>query len=227
MTMKAIVTDIEGTTSSIDFVHKILFPYATRELPDFVRSSYEHPEVAALLDDTRKEAEEFDASIERVIEILLAWINEDRKETSLKAIQGHVWRHGYERGDFTGHMYDDAVDRLRRWSNTGIDLYVYSSGSVGAQKLLFGYSDAGDLRPLFKGYFDTSIGHKKEAASYRNIIESIQVPARDVLFLSDVAEELDAAAEAGMLTTQLVRQDDVIVGSHKVAADFNEVIIDP
>ena len=227
MTMKAIVTDIEGTTSSIDFVHKVLFPYATRELPDFVRSSYEHPEVAALLDDTRKEAEEFDASIERVIEILLAWINEDRKATSLKAIQGHVWRHGYERGDFTGHMYDDAVDRLRRWSNTGIDLYVYSSGSVGAQKLLFGYSDAGDLRPLFKGYFDTSIGHKKEAASYRNIIESIQVPARDVLFLSDVAEELDAAAEAGMLTTQLVRQDDVIVGSHKVAADFNEVIIDP
>lgn len=227
MTVKAIVTDIEGTTSSIDFVHKILFPYAIRELPDFVRSSHEHPEVAALLDDARKEADEYDASTERVIEILLAWIEEDRKATSLKAMQGHVWRYGYEHGDFTGHMYDDAVDRLRRWSRVGINLYVYSSGSVGAQKLLFGYSDAGDLRPLFTGYFDTSIGHKKEAQSYRNIVASIRVPAGDILFLSDVAEELDAAAEAGLLTTQLVRQDDVIVGMHPVAADFNEVIIDP
>ena len=226
MSIKAIVTDIEGTTSSIDFVHKTLFPYATRKLPDFVRSSYEHPEIAALLDDARKEADEVDASIERVIEILLGWIREDRKATSLKFIQGHVWRHGYEHGDFTGHMYDDAVDRLRRWSQIGIDLYVYSSGSVGAQQLLFGYSDAGDLRPLFKGYFDTRIGHKKEAASYRNIVETIGMPPTAILFLSDVAEELDAAAEAGMLTTQLVRQDDVVVGSHPVAANFDEVIID-
>lgn len=226
MTVRAIVTDIEGTTSSIDFVHQVLFPYASRELPRFVQSSYEHPEVAALLDEIRSEAEDYDAPVDRVIEILLAWMGEDRKATSLKAIQGHVWRQGYERGDFTGHMYDDAVDRLRRWSQMGIDLYVYSSGSVGAQKLLFGYSDAGDLRPLFKGYFDTKIGHKKEADSYRNIISSIEIPAADTLFLSDVAEELDAAATAGMLTTQLVRQDDVIVGSHSVAADFNEVIID-
>ncbi len=137
-----------------------------------------------------------------------------------------MWRHGYERGDFTGHVYDDAVDRLRRWSNKGIDLYVYSSGSVGAQKLLFGYSDAGDLRPLFKGYFDTRVGHKKEADSYQHIVEALGLPAGDILFLSDVAEELDAAAKAGMQTTQLVRQDDVVVGTHSVAVDFNEVIID-
>lgn len=226
MTIKAILTDIEGTTSSIDFVHQVLFPYATRELPEFVRTSYEHPEVAALLDDARNEAKEFDASTERVIEILLGWISDDRKAMSLKALQGHVWRHGYEQGDFTGHMYDDAVDRLRRWSQMGIDLYVYSSGSVGAQKLLFGYSDAGDLRPLFKDYFDTGVGNKKEAASYINILTGINMPAGEVLFLSDVAEELDAAAEAGLLTAQLVRQDDVVVGSHPVAADFNEVIID-
>jgi enolase-phosphatase E1 len=226
MTIKAIVTDIEGTTSSIDFVHEVLFPYATRELPGFVRSSHTHEEVATLLDDVRSEAEEFDASTDRVVEILLDWIREDRKATSLKALQGHVWRHGYERGDFTGHMYADAVDRLRRWSRMGIDLYVYSSGSVGAQKLLFGHSDAGDLRPLFKGYFDTKIGHKKEAGSYRNIISSIGMTAADVLFLSDVAEELDAAAEAGMLTTQLVREDNIVVGSHPVAANFHEVILE-
>ena len=227
MTVKAIVTDIEGTTSSIDFVHKVLFPYATREIPDFVRTSHTHPEIASLLDDVRKESEEFDASIERLIDILLTWISEDRKATSLKSLQGHVWRHGYERGDFTGHLYDDAADRLRRWSKMGIALFVYSSGSVGAQKLLFGHSDAGDLRPLFTDYFDTRIGHKKEPDSYRNIIASIQIPASDILFLSDVAEELDAAAAAGMLTTQLVRQEDVVIGTHAVAADFHDVIIDP
>jgi len=226
MTVKGIVTDIEGTTSSIDFVHQVLFPYATRELPGFIRSSQSHPDIAALLDDVRSDVREFDATVDRVIEILLEWISEDRKATALKALQGHVWRHGYERGDFTGHVYDDAVDRLRRWSNKGIDLYVYSSGSVDAQKLLFGYSDAGDLRPFFKGYFDTRTGKKNQLESYRRIIESLDLPAPDILFLSDVTEELDAARAAGMRTTQLVRQDDVVVGSHPVAADFNEVIID-
>jgi enolase-phosphatase E1 len=225
MTVRAIVTDIEGTTSSISFVHDVLFPYASRELPDFVRDNAGVQEVAALLDDTRHEAGEADATTERVIEILLGWIAEDRKATPLKTLQGHVWRRGYERGDFTGHVYDDAVDRLRRWSVSGIDLYVYSSGSVGAQKLLFGYSDAGDLRPLFKGYFDTRIGHKKEAGSYRNIIREIGLPASEILFLSDVAEELDAAREAGMQTCQLVRDEHVVVGSHAVARDFDEVII--
>lgn len=226
MIVKAIVTDIEGTTSSTDFVHSVLFPYAARELPGFVRSSHTHPDITALLDDVRSESKEVDATVERVIEILLDWIDKDRKATPLKALQGHVWRHGYERGDFTGHIYDDAADRLRRWSKMDIDLYVYSSGSVGAQELLFGHSDAGDLRPLFKGYFDTRIGQKKEAASYDNIVESLSLPASDILFLSDVAEELDAAAAAGMRTTQLVREDDVVIGSHPVAANFNEVIIE-
>jgi len=112
MTVAAIVTDIEGTASSLSFVHDVLFPYASRELPRFVRANHEHPDVARLVDDTRKETGEVDAPIDRVIDILLGWIKEDRKATPLKALQGHVWRHGYESGDFTGHMYDDAVDRL-------------------------------------------------------------------------------------------------------------------
>lgn len=226
MTIRAIVTDIEGTTSAISFVHDVLFPYATRELPAFVRDNESITDVAELLDDARREAGEPGADTERVIEILLAWIAEDRKATPLKALQGHVWRHGYERGDFTGHVYDDAADRLRRWSVSGIALYVYSSGSTGAQKLLFGFSDAGDLRPLFSGYFDTRIGHKKEAESYLRIIREIGVPADEILFLSDVAEELDAARDAGMQTCQLVRDDDVSIGSHPIARDFDEVIID-
>ena len=226
MTIRAIVTDIEGTTSAISFVHDVLFPYASRELPAFVRAHHEVEEIASLLDDARAEAGDADASTDRVIDILLGWIAEDRKATPLKTLQGHIWRHGYEQGDFTGHVYDDAVDRLRRWSVSGIDLYVYSSGSVGAQKLLFGYSDAGDLRPLFSGYFDTQIGHKQEADSYRNIVQEIGLPADDILFLSDVAGELDAAREAGMQTCQLVRDDKVSIGSHPTARNFDEVIID-
>jgi enolase-phosphatase E1 len=226
MTVAAIVTDIEGTTSSLSFVHDVLFPYASRELPRYVRANHEHPDIARLVDDTRKEAGEVDAPIDRVIDILLGWIKEDRKATPLKALQGHVWRHGYENGDFTGHMYDDAVDRLRRWSALGIRLFVYSSGSVGAQQLLFGHSDAGDLRPLFEAYFDTQTGQKKASESYARIADAIGVPAGQILFLSDVAEELDAAESAGMQTWQLVRDDDVARGSHRVAASFHEVIID-
>ena len=225
MTIRAIVTDIEGTTSSISFVHDVLFPYASRELPEFVRSNNEDPDVAKLLDDARLEAGEADASTDRVIDILLTWINEDRKATPLKELQGHIWRRGYESGDFTGHMYDDAVDRLRRWSVEGIRLFVYSSGSVAAQRLLFGYSDSGDLTPLFEGYFDTGTGHKKEPDSYRNITAAIALPAGEILFLSDVAEELDAADAAGMHTWQLVRDDDVAVGTHRVAGSFDDVII--
>ena len=226
MTTRAILTDIEGTTSAITFVHDVLFPYASRALPEFVRANAGDPDIAALLDDVRRDAGEAGANDDRVIEILLQWIAEDRKATPLKSLQGHIWRDGYESGAFTGHMYDDAVDGLRRWHAAGIDLYVYSSGSVGAQKLIFGFSDAGDLTPLFSGYFDTHVGHKKEAGSYQQIAESIRLPAADILFLSDVAEELDAARGAGMKMAQLVRDDDVVVGDHTVARDFAEVILD-
>lgn len=226
MTVKAIVTDIEGTTSSIDFVHQVLFPYASKHLPDFVRNNQADPEVIPILDSVRTEAGEAGADIERVIGILLQWIADDRKVTALKALQGLIWKHGYESGDFTGHMYDDVVTNLRAWAAANIDLYVYSSGSVGAQKLLFGYSDAGDLTPLFRGYFDTNIGHKRQADSYRNILKDIGMPAAEILFLSDVAEELDAAAAAGMQTFQLVRDEKVVPGSHRIAHDFDRILLD-
>lgn len=226
MTVRAIVTDIEGTTSSIDFVHKVLFPYASEHLPEFVREHQSDPAVMPLLDAVTAEAGEPDAGIERVIEILLQWIDEDRKVTALKALQGRIWKHGYESGAFTGHMYEDAVSTLRAWAAADIDLYVYSSGSVGAQKLLFGYSDAGDLTALFRGYFDTGIGHKREAASYRNIVDDIGITATDVLFLSDVAAELDAAAAAGMQTFQLIRDEQVVPGAHRIAHDFHEVLLE-
>ena len=226
MNPRVILTDIEGTTSAISFVHDVLFPYASSELADFVRDNEDDPVIAQILVDAREEAHEPDAPTERIIEFLLEWIAEDRKATALKALQGHIWQNGYESGDFTGHIYDDAVEGLRRWHEAGIDLYVYSSGSVGAQKLLFGNSDAGDLTYLFSGYFDTNTGHKKDVEAYEAIAESIGVEPADILFLSDVAEELDAARNAGMQTIQLVRDDAVIVGEHQVADSFDDVIID-
>jgi enolase-phosphatase E1 len=223
--IEAIVADIEGTTSSIAFVHEVLFPYAGRQLPGFVRKHADEPEVAALLDDVRQEAGEPRAAVERVVEILLQWIAEDRKVTPLKALQGLVWERGYRSGDLAGHVYADTAPALRRWTDRGARIYIYSSGSVKAQQLLFEHSDAGDLRPLISGYFDTRVGHKRDPASYRAIAERIGLPAESILFLSDVTEELDAAAEAGMKTMQIARDEPVPSGRHPLARDFDEVVI--
>ena len=223
MTVRVILADIEGTTTSIDFVHQVLFPYASRMLPEFVRRHQHDDEIVVILQDARAAAGNPDASLDQLIETLQTWISEDRKVTALKALQGHIWRHGYETGDFTGHVYEDAATCMRRWHADGISLYVYSSGSVDAQKLLFGHSDAGDLTPLFDGYFDTRIGHKREADSYRAIVAETGIEAGDILFLSDVAEELDAAAIAGLQTVQLVRDEQVEPGTHRIAHDFAEV----
>lgn len=226
MTIRAIVTDIEGTTSSIAFVHDVLFPYARERLGSFIETHEQDEEVRQILDAVREESGEPDAGNDRIVAILEEWIDADRKSTALKELQGRIWRHGYRSGDFTGHIYEDAARRLRDWSASGIALFVYSSGSVDAQRLLFGYSDAGDLTPVFSGYFDTRIGHKKEAASYRHIAEHIGADAENTLFLSDVVAELDAAADTGMQTTQLVRDDGITTGEHPIARSFDEVIID-
>ncbi len=227
MNIKTIITDIEGTTSSIAFVHEVLFPYASKMLPMFVRRHARDTNVADLLNAIRHDVGEPDADLERVIVILLKWMHDDKKATPLKALQGLIWQHGYAHADFTGHVYEDATRNLRNWHKTGISLYVYSSGSVQAQQLLFAHSDAGDLTPVFKGYFDTRIGHKREANAYRAIISRINVAPDKILFLSDVVEELDAARETGMHTVQLVRNDKMLTGSHPQVSSFDDIHIYP
>jgi enolase-phosphatase E1 len=143
-----------------------------------------------------------------IVEVLQGWIDEDRKHTALKALQGMVWSDGYRNADFAAHIYPDAAPALQAWKESGLPLYVYSSGSVPAQRLFFGHSDAGDLTPLFSGWFDTEIGGKREADSYRRIAESIGIAPADILFLSDVVEELDAAREAGLATVLVDRRED-------------------
>ena len=202
--IKAVVTDIEGTTSSLSFVKDVLFPYARLHMAEFVR---QHAHEAAVKDqlDQVSDVVGKQLGLEQVITQLLQWIDEDKKVTPLKTLQGMIWQAGYESGDFTGHVYKDAVDQLREWHKQGIKLYVFSSGSVKAQQLLFAYSDFGDLTGLFSGYFDTRIGSKHEVQAYARIIESIALPAAEILFLSDIEQELDAAAMAGMQTLQLAR----------------------
>jgi enolase-phosphatase E1 len=202
-----ILTDIEGTTSSISFVKDVLFPYARRALPGFVREHGQAPEVRRWLDAVATEHGAV-CSDEVIVEILQGWIDEDRKHTALKALQGLIWSDGYRGADFTAHIYPDAAAALRDWHAAGLPLAVYSSGSVPAQKLFFGHTDAGDLTGLFEGWFDTEVGHKREAGSYTEIARRLGRLPEDILFLSDVVEELDAAREAGLRTVLVDRLDD-------------------
>lgn len=207
--MKAILTDIEGTTTSIAFVTEVLFPYARAHLADYVAA---HPETAPIL------AEVAAAEPGDPVETLARWIDEDRKATPLKTLQGMIWADGYASSAFTGHVYPDVAAALRRWHTDGVKLHVFSSGSVAAQKLLFGHSDAGDLTPLFSAYFDTTTGPKREAASYEKVAAAIGEAPGDILFLSDTPEEIAAARTAGMRAL-LVDRD----GGQGEIADFGEV----
>jgi len=207
MTIRAILTDIEGTTSSISFVKDVLFPYARRALPRFVAARGKEPAVRKWLDVVATENGGM-CQDEMIVEVLQGWIDEDRKHTALKALQGMIWADGYRSVDFTAHIYPDAAKSLRDWHASGLPLYVYSSGSVPAQRLFFGHSDAGDLTAMFSGWYDTEMGGKRDAQSYRNIVESIGIPAGEILFLSDVVEELDAARDAGLQTVLIDRLED-------------------
>lgn len=222
MSIKVILTDIEGTTSAVSFVFDVLFPYAAKHLPDFVRQNAERADVAEQLDAVRRDSNAPQADVERVVEILLSWIEEDRKATPLKALQGMVWAQGYHAGQLKGHVYPDAVEALKRWHQAGYQLFVYSSGSIQAQKLIFGCSEAGDLTPLFSGYFDTTSGPKREAQSYTNIQQAIGVEPQDILFLSDIVEELDAAQSAGLQTCGLAREGGEL-GRHITVDSFTGI----
>ena len=205
MTLRAILTDIEGTTSSISFVKDVLFPYARAHLPNYVAAHGAEPAVRRWLDATADDAGLSHGDDAAIVATLQRWIDEDRKATPLKALQGLIWADGYAGGAYRAHVYPEVAARLAAWKAQGLTLYVYSSGSVAAQKLFFGYSEAGDLTPLFSGYYDTEIGGKRDAASYARIAADIGVAPGEILFLSDIVEELDAARAAGLATTWLCR----------------------
>jgi enolase-phosphatase E1 len=221
----AVVTDIEGTTSSIAFVHDVLFPYARERIPDYVRANVDmlREFFAAISQEIGQEA----LTPEACIHVLLGWMDEDKKITSLKTLQGRIWETGYAQGDLKGHVYADVPAKLKIWSESGVRLYVYSSGSVAAQKQIFGYSEAGDLTRYFSGYFDTATGGKKEVASYRKIAHAIGVPCAQILFLSDHPDELHAAHDAGFATIGLIRPGNSFAPEASACVrSFEEIILE-
>ncbi len=206
---KAVLTDIEGTTSSISFVKDVLFPYSEKKLVEFLQKHSNDPQVQRILKEVR-EIQPGDP-----VETLLKWIEEDRKITPLKDLQGLIWEEGYRSGELKGHIYEDAYRKLKEWHEKGIPVYVYSSGSVKAQKLLFGHTQYGDITYLFSGYFDTKIGNKKETESYIKIAKEIGIEPKDILFLSDSPEEIMASAKAGMKVIRFARE-----GENEFIEDF-------
>ncbi len=206
---KFILTDIEGTTSSISFVAEKLFPYFRENISDLlalkdrliVKEAFEETVQLAKSEDG-----ETLSTDEEIIDKLYRWSVEDRKITPLKTLQGVLWDAGYRDGELKGHVYPEVAANLKNWREQGIDLGVFSSGSVAAQKLIFGYSIAGDLTPYFSAYFDTNTGGKREAETYAKIAKELQLKPSEILFLSDIVEELEAADSNGFQTIQLARE---------------------
>jgi enolase-phosphatase E1 len=219
----ALVTDIEGTTSDIEFVQKVLFPHARAALPAFLRKHANEPTVASWIAAVATEIGTSPEDLTAVTAALQAWIDADRKHTALKALQGLVWQDAFESGQFTAHVYPDAIAALQRWHAEGLPLYVYSSGSIQAQKLYFGHTEAGDLQPCFRDHFDTTSGPKREVESYRRIAAVIGLPPEQILFLSDIGAELDAAHAAGWRTVQLLRPGTVAAEAHPGVSSFEQL----
>lgn len=224
-TLRAIVTDIEGTTGSFSFVYDELFPYADAHLDAYVESHANDAQVRDVLQQVAKEAQIDPADRAALVAQLHRWIAQDSKATPLKTLQGMIWAAGYADGTLRGHVYEDAANALRAWHAAGLRLYVYSSGSIAAQKLIFGHSTKGDLTPLFSGYFDTTTGPKREAASYERIARAAGIEPGAMLFLSDTESELDAARAAGMRTVHVARESCGTKPSarHPVAESFAQV----
>jgi enolase-phosphatase E1 len=224
--IRCVLMDIEGTIISVAFVREVLFPYAKHRLAAFLREQQDAPafrQWAEACQDTVAQELGQRPSYEELAGILCRWIEEDRKHPGLKAIQGMIWHEGYRAGAFTPSLYEDVVPVLNRWRRNGLWLALYSSGSEQAQRLHIEHTTDGDLTGLFSNFFDTSIGAKTETASYRRISQILTLSPEDILFLSDIEAELDAAAEAGFNTTQVARAGTNAGTAHPVCSSFGDM----
>jgi enolase-phosphatase E1 len=220
----AIVLDIEGTTSPLSAVHEVLFPYARARVAGWVRQ--DRPGVAAVVAAVRAGLGDPAASLGTVIETLLGWHDQNAKHSPLKTLHGLIWQQGFAAGELSGQVYPDVPPALAGWRRRGVRCWIYSSGSVLAQRLWFSRTDHGDLLGYLAGHFDTVTGGpKQDPASYRRIAAAIGRPAGSLLFLSDSRAELDAARAAGWQTTGVRRPADGSpeVGSHRAVRDFTEL----
>jgi len=231
---RGIVLDVEGTTSSISFVYDVLFAFAKERLADFLAAGRDDPAVraaaGALAAETGVADPDLDdpAGLGRVALAAVSMIDRDVKSTPLKALQGMLWRGGFESGALVSHVFDDVPAALAQWADAGLDVRIYSSGSIEAQRLFFAHTAHGDLTPHLRGHYDTTTGPKREAASYRAIAADMGLAPREILFVSDVGAELDAARQAGMATALAVRPGNRDPGGlleHEPLESFAEIVV--
>ena len=211
---RGLLFDIEGTTTPISFVHDVLFPDARAQLASACAQAAQDEDLSAAV---RQLEQEHRAEGARIpfgdgSAYAASLMDEDRKSTGLKALQGILWQRGYEEGRLQGQLFDDAAPALRAFHEAGLSLRIFSSGSIRAQKLLFGHSEDGDLLPLLDGHFDTTTGSKKEADSYRTIAREWGLAPDTLVFFSDIVAELDAAREAGLRTVLMLRPGNAALG---------------
>lgn len=208
MNLRAILLDIEGTTTPIAFVHDVLFSYARDHVREFLEKNPDAEEIAILREEHERDVSEAPPLTDQIDSIAsyVQWlIKLDRKSTGLKSLQGKIWRQGYEDGSLQAQVYADVARAFARWRERGLRIGIFSSGSVLAQQLLFAHTEVGDLTPFIDNYFDTTVGKKGDAESYRRIAEAMGLEVHEILFISDVISELDAANEAGMKTILSIR----------------------
>jgi enolase-phosphatase E1 len=231
---RGILLDIEGTTTSISFVYDVMFPLVRRELSGFVQSQWGQQDVIVALDrlavdqgygalgDWLKKCGDLNGLCEDVNRLM----DDDVKATGLKTLQGLIWDEAFRCGELKAHLYDDVPPALAAWKSAGVDVRIYSSGSIHAQKLFFGHTEKGDLLHYFRGFYDTTTGPKKESASYSKIAGDFGLPAGEILFLSDVPAELDAARSAGMQTALAKRPGNAVVNAghgHAEISSFADI----
>lgn len=211
--IQVVLLDIEGTTTPIDFVTKTLFPYARSRYLSFLQEHSASPDIREIVDqlwlsyqDERLSSWSAKDDLAGAAAYLQYLSDQDRKLTALKDLQGKIWRTGYEDNSLKGEMYDDVIPALQQWKQQGRKIAIYSSGSVAAQQLIFGYSNVGDLTPYISNYFDTQIGSKLEVSSYQTIAEHLGVTPQEIHFYSDNPREIAAAQKAGCVVTEIRRE---------------------
>jgi enolase-phosphatase E1 len=238
--IRTIVLDIEGTTTPVEFVYRVLFPYARTRVQQFIERHQHAAEVRADIARLRTEhaaelqgqqrpppwrAGSADDEMASVVAYVQWLMDCDRKSTALKSLQGKIWEAGYRSGELRGQVFADVPPALARWRRQGKDICIFSSGSVQAQQLLFANSTAGDLTRFIRGYFDTTSGPKTEAQAYQRIAAALERSPSETLFLSDVIAELDAAQRGGMRTALCVRSREApaATGAHPIFHAFDEI----
>jgi enolase-phosphatase E1 len=247
--IRAVLLDIEGTTTPIAFVHEVLFPYARSQVGNYLATHFESPDTRVdlaklreehamdvkqglrpppLRGENRHEQEEEspDVEVDSFLPYIHWLIDRDRKSTALKSLQGKLWRQGYLDGTLEAPIFEDVAPTLARWQRAGLKISIFSSGSSLAQQLLFAHTEAGDLTRFIDHYFDTTNGPKTAMESYQQIASTLSLPAHEILFISDVSDELDAARSAGMETLLCIRpgnRPQGFTGQHQIAHSFEDI----